>query len=299
MHVTHAPLDEVGAALTAGTAAAEAARAHRDLRECVLRHPALFPARPFDATLLSAVALANAFGSPGETAERLRVANRTALWIFAADWLLDHVAASREEVDGLVAGCLRVADGGEPTADHPLGGFLAEILAELSDAPAFGRLRPVWREELERMLAAMAREWGWKTAAREGAALPGLDEYLDNADNFGSSLVNVSHWISGGVPATLDRLDDLRAASRRVQRVLRLVNDLATHRRDVEWGDLNAVMLGAGRDEIAELIRLLVAGCRDLLGPLRDACPGDVVYLERQIGYSMGFYGSTDYWGAL
>ncbi|WP_327048146.1 terpene synthase family protein [Microbispora sp. NBC_01189] len=299
MHKTKPTGDALRAARECGAAAAVSAGLQRDLRECQAAYPGLFPARPFDSTLFSAVAQANAFGAMWASTDRLRVASRTALWIFALDWLLDYVATSREEVDPLVRGCLDVADGALPPPDFPLGRFLAEIREELAAAPAFAGLEPVWREELRRTLSAMAREWDWKTAAREGTPLPTLDEYLANADNFGSSFVNVSHWIRGGDPAALGHFDELRAASGQVQRVLRLLNDLATYERDLAWGDLNALMLCSGREEIAGRVGVLVDGCGELLEPLRDVCPDEVVYLERQIGYSMGFYGITDYWGGL
>lgn len=291
--------DEIDAARLCGTAAAVAAQSQRDLRECAAAYPELFPDSPFDAALFNAVALANAFGAPWATADRLRIANRTALWIFAVDWLLDYVATSRQEVESVVDRCLRVAVDGRREPDFPLGCFLADIRGELAAAPAFAERGEVWAAELELMLAAMLREWDWKTAAKDGSPLPTLTEYLDNADNFGSSLVNVSYWIIGGDRAALDRLDVLRRASDEVQRVLRLLNDLATYERDVTWGDLNAQMLGAGRAEIIGRIGDLVDGCRGLLEPLRDECPLEVAYLERQIGYSMGFYGITDYWGKL
>ncbi|MBB2747953.1 UNVERIFIED_ORG: hypothetical protein FHR35_007834 [Microbispora rosea subsp. rosea] len=299
MHKTKPTGEELRAARECGAAAAVSAELQRDLRKCQDAYPGLFPTRPFDSALFSAVAQANAFGAPWASADRLRVASRTALWIFALDWLLDYVATSRDEVDLLVRGCLDVADGSPPPLDFPLGHFLAEIRDELAAAPAFTAREAVWREELRRILSAMAREWDWKTAAREGVPLPTLDEYLDNADNFGSSFVNVSHWIRGGNPAALGRFDELRAASGQVQRVLRLLNDLATYERDLAWGDLNARMLCSGREEIAERVGVLIDGCGELLEPLRDVCPDEVVYLERQIGYSMGFYGITDYWGGL
>jgi hypothetical protein len=285
----------VRAAAEHGAICAVAARSQRDLQGCATRHPELFAAKPFDGALFGTVALANAFGSPGDPADRLRIANRTSLWIFALDWLVDYRADSRAEVEEVLAGCRAVGDGGDPVPGLPLTAFLAEIRDELAGAPAFARLRPVWRDELERMLRSMALEWEWKSAG----ARPSLAEYLDNADNFGSTFVNVSHWIHTGGPSWPAHLDELREASREVQRVLRLLNDLATYERDVTWGDLNALLLGADRAAVTARIGALVEHCHELLGPLRGPCPREAVYLERQIGYSMGFYGATDYWGEL
>jgi terpene synthase-like protein len=282
-----------------GRIVALAVACQRDLSRCAEAYPLLFAAKPFDATLFGAVASANAFGAPWVAAEDLRIANRTALWIFGVDWLIDHVATSEAEVDDIVRRCVAVAEGGPPTPGDDLTRFLADIRDTLAEAPAFRELRSEWRAELARMLAAMAREWAWKSARSAGGTAPSLEEYLENADNFGSSWVNVAHWIFTGDQRTLDHLEQLRAAGREVQRVLRLLNDLATYERDVGWGDLNALMLGVDRDGVTARVAASVDRCRELIKPLRSLSPEQAVYLERQVGYSRGFYGAADYWGAL
>jgi hypothetical protein len=146
------------------------------------------------------------------------------------------------------------------------------------------------------MLAAMAREWRWKSALAGGAAGPTFEEYLGIADNTGLSFVNVSHWLFTGDEACLERLGELVTAGRAAQRVLRLVNDLATFERDMVWGDLNALML-ADRASVSRRITTLVKRCRRLLHPLETACPQQVAYLARQIGFTSGFYQVTDFWG--
>jgi hypothetical protein len=293
-------MDGVFAAMEQGRTCALAADSQRDLQKCVEKHPDLFPAPPFDPRLLSAVSLANAFGSPWATAEQLRIANRSSLWVFAADWLVDYAAGSMTAVHDIVRECLAIADDPSAALETPLARFLAEIRDELATVPAFTMWHPLWRDQLQRYLSAMAREWQWRaTAEGDGAARPTLSEYVDNADNFGSSFVNVSHWIFTGDPKTLRHLEGLREASGAVQRVLRLLNDLASYQRDLAWGDLNALMFGIGRAEVNELITAAVNHFRDLIGPFRRDCPQVAVYLERQIGYSMGFYRATDYWGQV
>ncbi|MBE3013554.1 terpene synthase [Microbispora sp. NEAU-D428] len=287
----------LAAAAASGRTSALAARCQRDLQECAGAFPELFAANPFDATLFGTVSLANAFGSPWATAEQLRIANRTSLWIFAVDWLIDHEATSQEEIDEILRGCLAVAYGREPVPHTPLTRFLAAIRDDLAASPLFPSLHAAWRAELERMLGAMAREWKWKQGGE--TALPTFEEYLGNADNFGSTLVNVGHWIHSGDPLLIPHLDELLRASGIVQRVLRLLNDLATYERDVGWGDLNALMLGVSRDEVLARVAALTGECRAVLGPLRSVRPDESAYLERQIGYSTGFYGLADYWGEL
>jgi hypothetical protein len=298
--VADGPVDIAHALSTAaeqGRISALAAGGQRDLAERAAAHPALFSAKPFDGTLFSAVALATAYGAPWCTREQLVVANRVALWIFAVDWWVDYLSHSPDEADALLAGCLAVADGAEPT--DPLGRFLAEIRDTLAASPAFPRHRAAWRTELERMLAAMARERRWKVGRDTDGSLPSVDGYLANADNFGSSFVNISHWIALAEPDTLAHLAELMAASRTVQRVLRLVNDLATYERDLTWGDLNVLMLGPDRAAVTARIERLVEECLLLLEALSGRCPREAVYLARQIGFSSGFYRVGDFWGRL
>ncbi|GAA4076345.1 terpene synthase family protein [Actinomadura miaoliensis] len=288
--------DALQDAVEAGKICALAADCQRDLQEWAASYPELFPARPFDGRLFGTVALANAFGAPWESADRLKIATRASLWVFAADWIVDYTAKTRAEVEAVTRDCMAVADPRAAAPAIPLARALADLRDELAATPAFGFHRPLWRDQLQRYLTAMSREWGWKAAGREDGA-PTFEEYLDNADNFGSSLVNVSHWIYTGDSRTLDHLGELWKVSEQVQRILRLLNDLASYERDVSWGDLNALMLDVDRATVTDRITALVAECRVLLGPLRESCPRDALYLERQIGYSTGFYGLTDYWG--
>ncbi|MDN3351098.1 terpene synthase family protein [Actinomadura sp. DC4] len=291
------PGDVLDTAAERGRACALAMECLRDLQECAAEYPGLFAAKPFGPTVFSGVALANAFGSPRSTAAGIRVAARTSLWAFAADWLMDYVATSREEIDAIVGGCAAVGDGAEPDPGAPVQGLLASLRDELATRPAWAAQRPVWRDHLQRYLLANAREWSWKTDG--DAAPPTLEDYLANADNFGSSLVNVGHWIYNGAASTPSELRLLAAASAEVQRTLRLLNDLATYERDLAWGDLNSLMLGATRDDVDRRIGELADGCEKLIAPLAADFPGEADYLRRQIGHSAGYYGMTDYWGAL
>ncbi|MCG5473150.1 terpene synthase family protein [Micromonospora sp. LAH09] len=290
--------DQMALAAEQGRICALAAKGQRDLAERAAAYPDLFPARPFDPALFGNVAMAIAFGAPWADLDQLRVMNRAVLWGFAVDWLVDHEARTRAEIDRLTENCLAVADGGRPAADDSLGRFLAELHDELAAVPAYATHGVVWRNELRTMLDAMAREWDWKQDAAAGV-LPTLDEYLANAPNLACTVVNVVHWIHSDDAATLAHLDALVAASDQVQRILRLVNDLASYERDKRWGDLNALMLVPERADVERRISDLVAYARELLDGLHTTCPVQADYLARQIGFSTGFYRSTDFWGVV
>ncbi|MGK5741717.1 terpene synthase family protein [Micromonospora sp. URMC 103] len=280
-----------------GRICALAAKGQRDLQRLAATHPELFSARPFDPALYTSISMAMAFSSPWCTTEELRFANRAVLWGFALDWQVDYLAKSREDVDRVTADTLAVVDGAEPAANDPLGRYLAELRDELAGAPGYAEARGVWRDEVRRTLAAMAREWDWREAVAAGEP-PSYEEYLDNADNLACTVVNVAHWIRTGDAGTHGRLPELIAASDEVQRVLRLVNDLATHDRDREWGDLNAITLVGDRAEVARRAAALTDRCRETLADLAHRCPREARYLTRQLGYTSGFYGSTDFWGS-
>ncbi|MFC8845225.1 MULTISPECIES: terpene synthase [unclassified Micromonospora] len=290
--------DQLSVAAEQGRICALAAQGQRDLQRQADRYPDLFAGRAFDAALFSNIALAIAFGAPWCTAEQLRLTNRMVLWGFALDWRIDYLAKSRADVDRVVTGALAVAEGASPDAEDPLGRLLAELRDDLAEVPAFAELGGAWRAAVRRTVTAMAREWGWKTAReRDGAPLPGIAEYLANADNLACTVVNVAHWIWTGDAETHRRLGPLVTVSDEVQRVLRLVNDLATYERDLEWGDLNALLLVDDRAEVDQRIVELVERCTELLAPLSGGCPLQAAYLARQIGFSSGFYRSADFWG--
>jgi Terpene synthase family 2, C-terminal metal binding len=339
-------LDRALTAGECGRVSAVAGRGQRQMRTWAAEYPRLYSAKAFDPALYSTLALAAAFSGPWLRDDQLRMANRACLWCFGLDWLIDYAATSRLQVEALVRGCLAIADddtsagdagragtttddaGVDLDAEAELAHFLTAIRDELSAAPAYPALRAVWRDELERMLTAMAREWDWKAARAEGrTGHPTFEEYLANADNLGFSFVFATHWISlqgtestgssgsngaastgssgsdgaGGRSAagspTSTEIADIRRASRQAQRVIRLLNDLGTYERDLAWGDLNALALGVTRADVEQRIGRLTAELRDLLDPVESRHPGLAAYMARQVDFCVGFYGITDYWG--
>jgi hypothetical protein len=286
-------LETAVTAVESGRICAVAGQAQREMREWAATYPGLYDVKVFDPALFSTLALATAFSGPWFTSEQLRMANRVCLWCFGLDWLIDYVATSPAEVRDIAQRVQAVADDGPPVPGDDLTLFLAAILDELKQAAAFPALRDIWRDELQRMLDAMVLEWEWKTGTR-----PSFEDYLANADNLGFSFVFTAHWISTG---DLDETpaEEVRAAGRAVQRVLRLLNDLGTYERDLKWGDLNGLMLGVGRADVERRIAELTARSRELLHPLQATRPRLAGYMERQMDFCAGFYGVTDYWGSL
>ena len=283
--------DAAAAAHASGVTCAVAAQGQRDLQRLADADPVLFPRVPFDGSVFSTLAMANAFSAPWLGADALRTANRASLWAFRVDWYADHVATSADQLAELTSACLAVADGAEPP--DPLTGLLAGIRDDLARGPEFRGAQPVWREELRRMLDAMAVEAAW----RASASTVTVEQYLGNADNLGSAFVNVSHWLANPEPTVHNVVPQVLAAARAQQRVIRVLNDLATYERDVAWGDLNLLRLGLDRAGAEDLLARLTRELDDALVPLRAGQPRLATFLHRQAEFCRGFYGLTDYWG--
>jgi hypothetical protein len=267
--------DPLTSAAEVGRIAALAAAGQRDLRRRVAEYPGLFPERGFDPAMLYAIALANATAAPRSTVDALRVADRATLFVFALDRLVD---AGTTDPGPALDDCRAVAAGASAA------GELGRLLAVVRDDIPAGR-RPFWSAALERTISSMERERRWLAGTP-----PSFAEYLDNSDNTGFVFVAVSHWLR-----TLDEVsapDVLVTAARAGQRVLRLVNDLATHDRDAATGDLNALAL-VDRSTVDGAIARELRRFRRLLDGI-DPAPGAV--LARQIGFATGFYDVTDFW---
>ncbi|MFY1694645.1 MULTISPECIES: terpene synthase family protein [unclassified Solwaraspora] len=283
-----------------GRICAIATAGHRDLATRATTYPELLPHRPFDPSVFAAVAMATAFAAPWCTPEQLRSANRATIWGYAAHWRIRHTG-SDDDVIVLIDRCRAVAHGAPAGQHDDLGRFLAEIVAELTPSPAFAARRGLWWAELERMLTALHREWRWRAAQRAEPAghRPSLHEYLDNAATIGTTFVDLTHWLRLGDGPAIAHLHELITVSREVQRVLRLVADLAAPPgRDSASGGLDT-LLAADRITLQEQIGHLVDRCRELLRPLEVRCPHHASYLSRQLGFSSGFHRITDLWGGL
>ncbi|MBC6458311.1 terpene synthase family protein [Actinomadura sp. HBU206391] len=293
-------IGELVQAAESGRICAVAGEAQREMRKWAAEYGGAFSAEPFDPTLFNTICLCTAFSAPWLTSAELRMANRLGLWSFGIDWVIDYVATSRAEIENIVRCCLAVADGAEPAPDDDLMRFLADIRDELASCTAFPALRHVWREEFQRFLHGMAREWDWKKARANGVTdRPTFEEYLENADNLGFSFVFTSHWIytlRSGVPTDVDAVV---MTSRQTQRIMRLINDLGTYERDLTWGDLNGLMLGVGREEVRRHIAVLADEHARAIGTLREHQPRLARYLDRQMNFCAGFWEVTEFWGAL
>jgi hypothetical protein len=282
---------ELRAAMEYGQLGAVAGLAQRRLRRHAEQYGDLFGSTDFDDTFFSSLAMVGTYCAPDVPAEQAALAHRAGLWIFGLDRLIDSVSGTRAQVDGVVAACLAAARG-EPGATE-VSRFLADLRGDLAGAPSFGVLGPVWEDQVARTLRAMAREWDWRG---QGTPVVTLDEYLDNVDSVGFGVVYLAHWIATERRRRPTDVAALVVAGRRVTELLRLVNDLGTHRREQGLGDVNALSLGFSVPALTDRIELLVEQCQQAMAPLRRRHPGLTRYLDRHVGFNLGFYRSTDYW---
>jgi hypothetical protein len=175
--------------------------------------------------------------------------------------------------------------------------------------PGFTSRSDVWREALSATLTAVARERTWTsrlTAGTRGRP-PSPAEYLDNAASTGFAVVFSVLWlidtagsesnavVRRGIAETFGAT--LTATVDAAQRVLRLVNDLGSYRREAKSKDLNVLMLGMTRAELAVQIETATDRLLDLAGAIRTTRPRLATYVERQVGFAVGLYGAGDFWG--
>ncbi|GAA1662644.1 hypothetical protein GCM10009733_070310 [Nonomuraea maheshkhaliensis] len=281
--------DELDEAFELGKTCATAAECGRDLQRCAQMYTGLFPQAVFGTEFFHGLTLAHAFSSPWAGAGRLRVVNRAALWVLAVDRHVEYTATTRAQVDRMTRECLSVAEGAVPRT--ALTRFLADLRDEMATAGGFERLQRIWRDQLADMLVAMTTAWEW----RERRAVPTLARYVDNADCRGSCFVDLSHWIYAADDWSKGHLDDLRTASRQVQRYLHLLGDVVSYRRDMSWGDLNVLALGVERTEVTDAMTELAGEACELIERLRLNSPRTASYLRRQIGFSAGFTGVSGF----
>ncbi|GAA4611593.1 hypothetical protein GCM10023195_49180 [Actinoallomurus liliacearum] len=286
-------------AFFAGAATAKIRDCEQDLVDHARRYPGLFPDKPF-ATVHGEVAKTMVFSAPWCAPDDLAISCRTILWIFALDWLVDHVAESRHKVADLTTDCLAVRDGRSPGSS--LSRMLFDIRQDLRAEPMFAHLGRAWDQELTKMIDAMSREWDWKRSFREAspsAVRPTLEEYLANSANFGCTFTNVTFWISSGDPQAAACIEELKGASDTAQRALRLVNDLASSDREKAWGDINVFALGLDRTQVVERIAQVRRTFEEALLSLERSSPVQADFLRRQLEYSATYYSDgADYWYA-
>jgi hypothetical protein len=276
-----------------GRIGAVAGQCQRDLQRWVARYPDLFAAGLFDPTTLSTVSLVHSVSLPGLSASALRPVMQATLWAFALDRLFDEEAVTEREVRSIGTRCRGVADGHAPGRGDSLAAALADVRDGISQGLGHKPLGQMWRREVSRVLSGMAREWRW----RQRAYRPSVDEYLANADNLAFCFIYVTHIAGRAGPATIPGADRLLLAGRAVQRVVRVLNDLGTYRRDVATGDLNVLELGESRTAVRRRLRSLIDEARRRLAALPEDQAELAQYLDHHIDFNLGFYAVTDYWG--
>jgi hypothetical protein len=278
-----------------GMLCASAIACLRHIEDYPTRYWRLFPPEGFPSTVFSATAMVTAFTSPGTPPAQLRVAVRSAIWVFAADWLVDHVAQSTQDIRMLAEDCLdAVAPAPSTQGRSDLAQLLREqVYDEIATASAFPAVQDLWRTELRRYWASCQHEWEWGRLGRGAAAT--LDDYLADTDNFGSMVVNLSHWITQIPAHRTDCIPLLLDVSRIVQRILRLLNDLATHHREHGTGDVNAILLGFTPSEVNDRITTLIDEFDTAVAVHDSCCPEQAQYLRRQTHWCRGFYSATDF----
>lgn len=268
-------------------------RSIAQLRTFMNTNADLFVSPPFNSDMICAAAMANVFELPELSADQLWAGNYMTMWVFAADWTLER-ASHPGETATLRSEALDIATDPTYPPKTPLGTALRRIVDQITGAPHYETLYSRWLDELRRYLHASEKERDWTT---DGARWPTMDEYLtQGAPGFGSSLVVLSHWLVNATVEGITHIDALIEASRRVQQVQRLINDLVTYHRERCNASANIVKFGVDDAAARSCLARLTDDSQATLNALQASCPLESRYLLRQIGFLQGFYGVADLW---
>lgn len=261
-------------------------------------HPVLAPVR------FPAIAISMAAAAPHLQPAQLALMARIPAWIYAIDDAFDRgdiPAAERAECvrryTALARGePVRLSGGRERDA---CGAPLAEVVAALRARPLWGRLGPAWGEACRRMLQGMAFECDAAEAMRAGVPPPALHTYLRHARySIGVHPFVTAAWMLEGDPRGADHLPALQSLARAAGLAVRLANDLRTHEKECEEGNLNALMLLAARTPDAEaavrsLLHRAMGHLQRRAAPLQDL-PA-VRLTTRVAAFAVDLYAEHDY----
>ncbi len=269
-----------------------------DLTAWAKPHGVLAPLR------FPAIAISMAAAAPWLAPAQLAAMARIPAWIYAIDDAFDRGVFPPEERAWRVRRYAALAHGAALGAEavapaDPYRAPLADVTATLRACPLWPRLGAVWGEACRRMLHGMAFECDTAGSLRAGAPPPALHTYLRHGrHSIGVPLFLAGAWLLEGDARCADRLPALQALAVAAGEAVRLANDLRTHDKERDEGNLNALMLLAQRGpEPAAAVRSLLR--RTLLHLERRAAPlgglPAVQLITRVTAFAVDLYADHDY----
>jgi hypothetical protein len=242
--------------------------------------------KPLEAMALSAAAIA-----PWSDAGALRLAARSAVWLYAVDDLVDVRARSLADVDHVVERCVSVARGGPRDDSHPVFAALCDLQRELEGKPLYGALSALWAQKFESCMRGMRYAW---QVGRGELAQPSIGQYLEHADSILKWITVITFWGGTAGPDLPRHLDVLVPGANEASVAIRLANDLATAARERREAVANATSLASPDWIRAELGRRR-GRLHRRLGPLLAEGYRPALILTRSVDWAMGFYGLADF----
>lgn len=197
------------------------------------------------------LALSVSAASPFSSLDALISTTRLSLWVFTLDDLFDEERAPEKELLRRAERYRAVALG-EPVAPSrdSLATALRDVREDLATYPLFGSLGHEWENALAGTIHGMVTEYHWRLRHRsEGAsALPSYEDYIENGlYSIGGPPHVWAALITTGDPSTPYHLDHLRLMERAACTAIRLANDLRSYQKEIDEGNVNALVLISGR----------------------------------------------------
>jgi Terpene synthase family 2, C-terminal metal binding len=217
------------------------ARVSHALRLWAVRYPLVRRVRVWP------LALSVAAAAPFAGVDALISTARVSLWVFTLDDIFDEERVPEAEMTKRADRYRTLAHGGSVTApEDSMATALQEIRDDLTRYPLFEPLGGEWAKALCGTIDGMMREFQWRAMLCHdpSAPLPTYEEYIANGlYSIGGPPHIWAELITANDPSTPEHVEQLRPMERIASTCIRLANDLQSYRKEVEEGNINALVL--------------------------------------------------------
>lgn len=201
------------------------------------------------------LALSVAAAAPFASLDALVSTARLSLWVFTLDDLFDEEHVPQAELMRRAERYQAIARAEiEAPRSDSLAVALQEVRNDLARYPLFASLSGQWADALCGTIDGMITEYDWRLGYREVGPdmLPSYDEYLSSGlYSIGGPPHVWAALITTADPSTPDHLSHLRVMELIACTCIRLANDLRSYPKEVDEGNINALVL-LGRSLIGD-----------------------------------------------
>jgi hypothetical protein len=167
------------------------------------------------------------------------------LWIFAIDDLIDEQWVTSDELEKKLELYKKIAIFQKPDTDNDdLAVVLQDVIDRLSSYPLFESLRRHWSAALIGTIDGMLKEHHWRGEYQRNATLPSYRNYIEaGAYSIGGPPHFLASLVTIGDISCIDQYQSLLDLAISASVAIRLSNDLRSHAKEIEEGNINSVLI--------------------------------------------------------